>query len=390
MDQTHGLSGLRVGAGQIVRSAFAECGDPAAIDRLAQALGPEDLALVIVFLAPESDTAHLIAQAKQRFAPTPVVGCTTAGEISARGYAEGEIVAIGLPRSHFLTRLVVIPDLDRFDGPDLIAQMIRGRNAMAGIEPDWKSEFTFLLIDGLSTREDALTAELAMGLGPVPLFGGSAGDGETFGATWVLHDGQALANAAVLVQVRSACPIKVFNTDHLTPTEARMVVTSADPRRRIVHEINAEPAAAEFARLVGKDPAQLDTFTFAAHPVVVRIGDNHHVRAIQRVDENGDLVFFSAIDEGVVLTLAESENMVTHLSRELQRLSQDGPPDTILGCDCLLRRVEAQQTQTLGALSRLLSDHRVVGFSTYGEQVNTMHVNHTLTGVAIYPPEPQD
>jgi hypothetical protein len=49
---------------------------------------------------------------------------------------------------------------------------------------------------------------------------------------------------------------------------------------------------------LGKDPAQLTPFTFAAHPVVVRIGGKHHVRAIRTVGEGGDLIFFSAIDEG--------------------------------------------------------------------------------------------
>ena len=29
----------------------------------------------------------------------------------------------------------------------------------------------------------------------------------------------------------------------------------------------------------------------------------------------------------------------------------------------------------------------VAGFQTYGEQFNSMHVNQTMTGVAIYPPD---
>lgn len=371
----------------IVKTAFADCRAPGAIETLARDLGAEDFALILLFVSSQTDAAKRIAQAQSIFAPTPVVGCTTAGEITDAGYSDGEIVAVALPRAHFVTRTLLIPDLDDFDGQALTADMIRRRNALAADQPGWGSEFSFLLVDGMSTREDALTAELAMGLGPVPLFGGSAGDGEDFGTTYVLHDGVALTNAAVLVQVRSDCPIRVFNSDHMTPTDTRMVVTSADPARRVVHEINAEPAAIEFARIVGKDPAQLDTFTFAAHPLVVRIGDHHHVRAIQRIDEVGDLVFFSAIDEGVVLTLAQTEDMVTHLRSELAQLSENATPDTIFGCDCLLRRVEAQQKQIIPDLSRVLSDHRVVGFSTYGEQVNTMHVNHTLTGVAIYPPQ---
>ena len=193
-------------------------------------------------------------------------------------------------------------------------------------------------------------------------------------------------NSSIRPNSRTNCPIKVFKTDHLVPAEKRMVVTGADPARRIVHEINAEPAAREYARVLGKDPEQLTSFTFAAHPVVVRIGDQHLVRAIQRVADNGDLVFFSAIDEGVVLTLAEPENMVTHLTREMGNLAQPEQPEIVLACDCLLRRLEAQQKQQTGDISRILSRNRVIGFSTYGEQINSMHVNQTLTGVAIYPP----
>lgn len=373
--------------GGILRTAFVDCHAPDSALRLANTLRPADLAMVILFVSPATDLDRFLPDATSALAPARVVGCTTAGEIGRSGYTEGQIVAIGLPDAHFAAATMLIDDLTTLHPQDLTAAMIRNRNALASTHPDWSSECAFLLVDGLSTREDALASELALGLGPVPLFGGSAGDGETFGTTWILHDGQRHTNAAVLIQMRSDCPIRVFKTDHLQPTDRRMVVTGADPARRLVHEINAEPAAREYARLLGKDPEHLSTFTFAAHPVVVRIGDQTHVRAIQRVAENGDLVFFSAIDEGVVLRLAEPEDMVAHLDRELRALSDDGPPDMILACDCLLRRVEAEQKQLTGDISRLLSRHRAVGFSTYGEQVNSMHVNQTLTGMAIYPPK---
>jgi hypothetical protein len=37
-------------------------------------------------------------------------------------------------------------------------------------------------------------------------------------------------------------------------------------------------------------------------------------------------------------------------------------------------------------MSATLRRHRVVGFNSYGEQFNMLHVNQTFTGVAIYPP----
>ena len=386
MSQTKGLPSALFGASQYVRSAFSPYDASDAIERLAAAIDTTDLELVVLFVSPLADSNAIIRGAKERFSPVDVVGCTTAGELSQSGYSEGEIVALGFPKSNFCARLVLVDDLDDFDAQMIIENMIRGRNEMSRDKPDWEAEFTFLLIDGLSTREDALASELAVGLGPVPLFGGSAGDGVNFEKAHVLFDGKTFSNSAILIQFRTNCRIKVFKSDHLTPTDRRMVVTGADPERRLVSEINAAPAAREYARMLGKDPEQLTTFTFAAHPLVVRIGGQHHVRAIQQVAENGDLVFFSAIDEGVVLTLAEPENMVTHLDAEMAKLTAKETPDVVLACDCVLRRVEAQQKQMTGDISRILRANRVVGFSTYGEQFNSMHVNQTLTGVAIYPP----
>ena len=132
--------------------------------------------------------------------------------------------------------------------------MIRARMALAAQEPRWTREFAFLLVDGLSVREDELVAAIAPGLGPVPLFGGSAGDGHRFGRTFVSVGGAALRHAAVLCLIRTDREIEVFSLDHLRPGTTRMVVTEADPRARIVRQINAEPAAREYARVLGKDP----------------------------------------------------------------------------------------------------------------------------------------
>ncbi|SDD18899.1 FIST N-terminal domain-containing protein [Ruegeria marina] len=376
-------------APQVLRTTSVRHDHPHAIEYIASQIDRGDLELVILLVSHVADFDTLLRAAGEILPGTVVVGCSTAGEISADGYADGEIVAIGLPRENFRARATLIPDLADYDAQTIIDRMIQTRNDLAMARPDWNHEFNFMLIDGLSTLEDRLVSDLAMGLGPVPLFGGSAGDGETFTETRVFFEGQAHANAAVLMQVRTRCPIQVFKTDHLIPSDQRMVVTGATPELRTVHEINAEPAAREYARILGKDPEQLTTFTFAAHPVVVRIGGQHHVRSIQRVAENGDLVFFSAIDEGLVLTLAQARDMREHLREELARLSSNRRPSVILGCDCLLRRLEAQENQVIGALSEILRENNVIGFSTYGEQFNSMHVNQTLTGVAIYPPEEQ-
>ena len=130
----------------------------------------------------------------------------------------------------------------------------------------------------------------------------------------------------------------------------------------------------------------MDEFIFAENPVTVRVGDAYHVRAIQRVNRDGHLVFFSAIDEGMVLTVAEALDMAGHLDEELATLINGKEQADVLACDCILRRIEAQKSQTQHKVNEVFRKHRVVGFSTYGEQIGPLHVNHTLTGVALFPP----
>ncbi|MNY70145.1 hypothetical protein D3C86_2082180 [compost metagenome] len=60
-----------------------------------------------------------------------------------------------------------------------------------------------------------------------------------------------------------------------------------------------------------------------------------------------------------------------------------GPLLLTIGCDCFLRRMEVEASGLVADTAGLLVRHRVIGFNTYGEQFNGMHINQTFTGVAI-------
>ena len=377
--------------GGALRVAQVGCETLSPVRELAEKLGPGPFELVCLFASPQADFPALNRAASTAFGQAHVFACTTAGEIGEHGYEDGQIIAVAFPSSLFKVDALAIDELDSVNDSKLIDQLMQRRLTLGIEAPDMASEFAFLMVDGLSLQEENVATLLASAMGPMPLFGGSTGDGTAFGTTWLSHNGRIRSNAALLALVRSRWQVKVFSFDHLLPTEVRMVVTAADPGRRTVTEINAEPAAQEYARLLGRDPGLLDTFTFAAHPVVVRLGDSHHVRSIQRLDDDGNMVFFSAINEGMVLTLAEHQDMAGHLEQALAELADGGmAPAQILGCDCVLRRVEAGQFQKTREISEILSRHNVVGFNTYGEQFGALHVNQTLTGVAFYAPDGEE
>ena len=55
----------------------------------------------------------------------------------------------------------------------------------------------------------------------------------------------------------------------------------------------------------------------------------------------------------------------------------------VLGCDCILRFLEAQELGLRTRVGEIMVANNVIGFATYGEQFNAMHVNQTFTGVAL-------
>ena len=60
-----------------------------------------------------------------------------------------------------------------------------------------------------------------------------------------------------------------------------------------------------------------------------------------------------------------------------------GGTEIVLGFDCVCRRLELEASGLAPRVGAFFAERRVVGFSTYGEQFNAVHVNQTFTGVAI-------
>lgn len=370
----------------LIRAQSGREDTAAAMAEINAALGDAPLSLLMLFVARGHDHAVIEAALRRDFSDTQVMGCTTAGEIGAGGYLDGHIVALGFPADWFAAAVGTVAPLAEF-APRRAGELVFDlRAALTDRARPHANEVVFLLADGLSLKEEPLAWALSDALGQTPLVGGSAGDGLVFEQTFVLSEGRFITDAAVVAMLRTSCTVTAFRFDHLRPTERCMVVTDADPSQRLVRQINGMPAAPEYARILGKDPKQLSPFTFAANPVVVQFGGVHHVRAIQRVEPDGTLRFFSAIDTGLVLRLAEGADIAQHLAEQMRGLVHHGQMPDILACDCVLRRLEVDARQARRAVSDVLGAYGVTGFNTYGEQFNMVHVNQTFTGLAFYRP----
>lgn len=370
-----------------IRIAHSQHQEPAAAVKAFYAdVAQPEMALVVFFCSNAYDSTALAAHIADAFGDTLVIGCTTAGEIGPGGYLTHSLVGASFSAEYSCAAAARIGDLKHFSaaiGHAVAQDVLRELEAQAP-NADATNTFAFLLIDGLSIREEAVSRVLQSELGPIPLLGGSAADDLCFNKTHVYANGYFHDNSAVLLLCHTRLPFKVFRTQHFVPTEKRMVVTRADAARRIVYEINGVPAALEYARLVGVDADRLNPMHFAAYPVVVVIDDTYYVRSIQQANPDHSLSFYCAVEEGLVLRLAKGIDLLKNLRHAFGDVRRRiGEPQLLLACECVLRKLDAVQTETIEPMNRLLTQYNVVGFNTYGEQFYGTHVNQTFVAVAI-------
>ncbi len=358
----------------------------AALEELADSVSQPDMGLVVLFFSSHYDRDGLAKAVGKHFDSSKVIGCSTAGEIGPLGYTVGGMTGFSIHRDDLQFELGLITQVSQFDlqAGRLFAHKLREnlQQRVTHLPPD--AFFGFMLIDGLSRREEGVARAFHDGLGGIPLMGGSAADDLKFKESWILYEGRFVKNAALLLVSATPFLFHVFKTQHFVGGGERLVVTGAIPRQRDVTEINGCPALEEYARCVGLSVSQLEATVFASYPFVVRIGHTDFVRSIQKINSDGSLRFFCAIEEGVVLRVANGIDMLDNLTSALEVVAQRiGEPALIIGCDCILRHLEARAQGRLDHVGRLLSQSNVVGFSTYGEQYRGLHVNQTFTGIAI-------
>lgn len=354
-----------------------------AVQSLAEQLHQEKMAGVIFFCSSHYDADKLATEFRAYF-DCPVVGSTTAGEICSR-YQERGIVAVSFGADQFCLHPFLIRSLAEFNS-------IKAQNMADSIRQDLEFSVDFhsdemfglLMLDGVSVLEEPVTAFVNTAIKGISVIGGSAGDNLEFKETRVFAEGDFHSGAGVFVLIETRLPFKTFKLQHFEPSDLDMVITEADPANRIVSEINGAPAAEEYAEILGLKIDALNPQIFAKYPVMLQIGNQWYVRSIQKVNPDGSLTFFCAIDVGLPLTIAKGVGFVETLKNKTEELKKEfSSIECTLGFDCILRRLELAETGQTAQVEKALLPLNFVGFSTYGEQFGAIHVNQTLTAVVL-------
>lgn len=352
----------------------------------ARQIAVKDACFMLAFL-PGGMDATLIAQTLEEvMGGVPVFGCSTAGQITSLGYDTDALMLLAFPKAHFRCASLLLEPLNPISTTTIAA--MAQRHAQKFQRTARWNRLGLIFADGLCKQEDILISTLETVIGDMPIFGGSAGDGLRFEQAYVLHKGKSYRNAAVLLLLETDLPFEGVEFDHFLPSGSKMIITDADPDERRVFEINGAPAAQEYARLVGCAEQDLSPEIFAENPLLIEYKDRHYVRAISNAHEDGALSFLAAIDDGLIMTLGQGQEIIQTLQSGLDVRDEKGrAPDFILGFDCVLRKLEIEQKQLSAQVCDVLRTTRVLGFNTYGEQHCGVHMNQTFVGVAFFQPD---
>jgi len=358
-----------------------------ASQEIQQQLDHPDIDFVIFYCSAVYQLDELAAAMTQCLQGVELVGCTTAGEISPYGCEQKSMVAIGFSAKHFSISAKKVKSMGEFDIVDAQNTMneLTEQCSLKALAPIKDNSFLLTLLDGLSTKEEQFLQTLNSATLGIPHFGGSAGDDVNLTNTHVFYKDKFHQQAAIVILVNTTCVFEVFNCNHIKCPTEKLVVTEADVENRIVYELNARPAAIEYAKLLNIEIQDLTPEVFSLHPLAVKVGGKYYIRSIQKVNlDDFSLTFYCAIDVGIVLTAVDMDNIIPTLSNRLESITERlGQSELVLSCDCFLRRIEIEQKALGEQAKSLYEKYNIAGFNSYGEHIDGIHLNQTFAGVFI-------
>lgn len=370
--------------------------DPAAAAEAATtaAMRGTDPQLVLVFASTQYCTDVVVETISALTPGVPMIGCTTAGEIST-GRAGGLGISIGILGGGFS----VATTLAENAAADLFAAGASAASAVKELEPT-PHQVLMMLTDGLAGNQQDIVrgAYAEVGAG-VPLVGGCAGDDASMTKTLQIFDGAIHEDAVVAAAIGSASPLSIGVRHGWRPIGEPMLVTRSTGT--MVHELDETPALDTYLRRCGAPPAAAtdpEAFTrfSITHPLGLRRRSGEEVRFISGADmESRALNTIAEVPQGSLVWLMEGDTSSVldgtsaSCAAALDGLGDSEPIGLVL-FDCIARRNvlgPSGLADEMAAIGDLIPDVPAAGFYTYGEIARTHGVrgfhNQTLVTLAL-------
>jgi hypothetical protein len=361
-----------------------------------QALRDREAKLLIVFCSDAYELENLLARINRRSGGAPLIGCSTAGEISTSGPGDAGVVVVALGGEGFSVRTAA-------------AERASTRLREAGAEvagclaslDDHTERALFLLTDGLAgDQQEIVRGAYSIVGAEVPLVGGCAGDDLKMRRTYQLHGERVLSDAVVGAALGSDAPLGIGVRHGWRKVGEPMVVTSSSENK--VFMLDDKPALDVYLeRLQAPTEVRANSAAFTrfalTHPLgLSRRTGEEQVRFVAEADfEQRALVCIAEVPQAGTAWFMEGDGEsvleATDTACQDALASLRGrPPLGMIAFDCIARR-GVLGDEGIGQEVRRIAEHAqgapVAGFYTYGEIARTHGIsgfhNQTLVVLAV-------
>ena len=353
-----------------------------------------DAQLLVVFCSGAYDLEALSGGIASEAGGTPLIGCSTSGEIATAGPSDASVVVVAIGGPGFS---VATGSATESSGNLRQATASAVETCMGAIERRAHSVI-LLLTDGLGGDQmEVVRGAYGVVGAEIPLVGGCAGDDLKMKCTHQLFGDAVLRDSVVAAAVSSDAPIGIGVKHGWRRVGDPMLVTSSSGNR--VLTLDDQPALDVYLRRLGPPAAVYenpDAFTRFAltHPLGISRRSGEEVRFVAEAGyadrslgciagvPQGGLAWIMEGDENSVLEATDSA--CAEAIAELEGRAPIG----LLAFDCIARRAvlgDAGIAREIEQIAAFAGGAPVAGFYTYGEiaRTNGMRGFHNQTLVVL-------
>lgn len=368
-------------------------GHAAGAEAARAAIAGRDAKLLLVFCWDGYDLKALLDGIAGVAPGVPLVGCSTAGEISGDGPGDGGVVVTAFGGDGFT---VATAAAGVEDGA-LREAGAKAAECTSRLGPG-RHRVLLLLTDGLAgDQQEVVRGAYSVVGAETPLVGGCAGDGLQMKGTFQLHGKRVLHNSVVAAGLASDGPFGIGVRHGWRRVGEPMVVTRSEGNR--VYELDDRPALDSYLELLAAppeartEPAHFTRFALT-HPLGLSRRSGEEVRFVGGADfTERSLVCIAQVPQGAQTWIMEGDEQSVLEATDgacgdaLGALG-DEPPLGLVTFDCIARRGvlgDVGIEREVGRIAAFAGGAPVAGFYTYGEiaRIRGMRGFHNQTLVVL-------
>lgn len=342
-----------------------------------------DPALILFFASTVHSFEQLTILFRETYPNCEVVGVTTTGEIGPQGFSDQSLSVQSFAQGFGQIEALLIDNIEKYPIFDRSKLLHSAGKLGIRVESEQinKEGLALIFPTGLVAGEEKMLSIVnsIFHYDGFPIFGGTAGDDAKFVQTTVSLNGWQSSKGGVVVFIKPNLDFYIQKENIFTSTGITLKITKADAEKRVVYEINHEPATKAYARALGISEQQLPQY-FVTNPLGRRFNEELLIASPFQVEANGALAFYCQVFQDAVVELLEPKDPVQTLQNTLGEFtSKFDKLEGVLACNCILRKLQFEEQHLFPALNNQLSQlPNLAGFCSYGEQLNKSLINQTL------------